>query len=183
MIVSSMTIDRALVLQMDETGNYRVVASSGYPEDRKAKIRPLVHSFPESFFADGYLVANKKDKSGPLEQLRYSLLLPFFVAVPIMRPRLSAILVVGRDREMKPFYPAFDRGDVTNYAAIASFLASIIDNIAGDLMLGTIGEAERLQGSVVCAWGLWCFFDIHVNGPVSACYPTVSESTVRGGCC
>ena len=129
MIGSSMAIDRALVLQIHASGEYRVAASFGYAQNEKARIAKLTHLFPQSFFADGYLVANKSDKSEALQQLRDSLFLPFFVAVPIVRSQLSGILVLGRDRQMEPFYPPFDRGDVTNYEAIASFLASIVDNV------------------------------------------------------
>ena len=128
-IISSMAVDRALILCMDESGRYRVAAASGYSEEEKAKIAEGVHSFPDSFFAVGHLIANKSETCDTVQIIRHDLRLPFFVAVPIVMPRLRAILMAGRHREMKPFFPPFDRGDVVNFEAIASFLASIVDNV------------------------------------------------------
>jgi class 3 adenylate cyclase len=129
MVLASMAIDRAAVIESDDSGELWVVASAGYTEEETARLRETPMALPEEIATAGFLIGNKRDKSEVLAALRASLQLPFLMAVPIARPQRRAALVVGREREMKPFYPPFDQGDVANFQAIASFLSAVVDNV------------------------------------------------------
>ena len=130
MVLSSMAIDRALVIEADQDGSsMRIVASAGYSPAGLAVIGSNTLALPAGFETAGCLIANKRDKAAELDTLRNALHLPFFLAVPIHRPGHRVALVVGREREMKPFFPPFDEGDIANFQAIASFLSSVIDNV------------------------------------------------------
>jgi class 3 adenylate cyclase/small ligand-binding sensory domain FIST len=141
MVLSSMGIDRALVIEPDETGKPCLVAAAGYADDAIAAIAARSLVIPDALASPGFLIANKRDKSDVVERMRGDLRLPFFIAVPIASPRHRAMLVVGRDREMKPFFPPFDDGDVANFQAIANFLSSVVDNVQ------LYGEAEEMAAS------------------------------------
>ena len=142
LVLASMGLDRGVVIEANADGSdCRVVASAGYAEGETADMTgPSIH-LPMELDAAGYLIANKPDRADALERLRKSLRLPFFLAVPIARPRHRVALIVGRDREMKPFFAPFDDGDVTNFQAIASFLSSAIDNIQ------LYNESEKMAAS------------------------------------
>lgn len=129
MVLASMAIDRAVVIETDDAGAPQIVASAGYSEEETAALQGTAVAIPEELSGPGVLIGNKRDKSDALDLLRAGLGLPFLLAVPIARPQRRAALVVGRQREMKPFYPPFDQGDVANFQAIASFLSSVVDNI------------------------------------------------------
>ena len=129
LILSSMAIDRAVVLEASPDGRLRAVARAGFSERDGAKLDAAEIDLPATFEATGCLVANESDKSAELAVLRVQLGLPYFLGVPIPDPRRRGVLFVGREREIKPFFPPFDVGDVDNFKAIASFLASVTDNI------------------------------------------------------
>ena len=126
LILSSMAIDRAVVLELSPEGRFRAVARAGYPDSESAELDRLDVDLPGTFDC---LIANESDKSADLARLRLALGLPFFLGVPIPDPRRQGVLFVGRQREIKPFFPPFDLGDADNFKAIASFLASVTDNI------------------------------------------------------
>ena len=141
MVLANTGIDAAVVLEEDPDGDANVVAAAGYNEDEVARLKGARIAIPEELGQAGFLIGNKRDKSAVLETLRSSLRLPFFLAAPIHTQQRNAALVVGRHREMKPFYPPFDEGDVANFQAIANFLSSVADNIQ------LYGETEAMAAS------------------------------------
>jgi class 3 adenylate cyclase len=141
MVLANTGIDAAVVLEQDRNGDANVVAAAGYNEDEVARLKDADIAIPEELGHAGFLIGNKRDRSAVLETLRSSLRLPFFLAAPIHTQQRTAALVVGRHREMKPFYPPFDEGDVANLQAIANFLSSVADNIQ------LYGETEAMAAS------------------------------------
>ena len=141
LVLSTMLIDRAVILEEGQDGGVRVVARAGYSEPDGARLDATVIDWPDEIERTGRLVANQADKTGVLIRLRTDLQMPCFLAVPIPDPRRRAALVVGREREIAPFFPPFDAGDVDNYRAIASFLASLVDNVH------LYHEAEQMAAS------------------------------------
>ena len=107
MVLANTGIDAAVVLEEDPDGDANVVAAAGYNEDEVARLKGARIAIPEELGQAGFLIGNKRDKSAVLETLRSSLRLPFFLAAPIYTQQRNAALVVGRHREMKPFYPPF----------------------------------------------------------------------------
>ena len=138
LILSSMAIDRAVVLEMSPEGLFHAVARAGFSQRDGIKLDAVAVELPESFDC---LIANESDKSSELTRLRVDLALPYFLGVPIPDPRRRGVLLVGREREIKPFFPPFDVGDADNFKAIASFLASVTDNIR------LYDEAEAMAAS------------------------------------
>lgn len=141
MVLANTGIDAAVVLEEDPDGDGNVVAAAGYNEDEVARLKGTRIVIPEQLGQAGFLIGNKRDKSDVLEPLRGSLRIPFLLAAPIHTQQRNAALVVGRHREMKPFYPPFDDGDVANFQAIANFLSSVADNIQ------LYGETEAMADS------------------------------------
>ena len=80
--------------------------------------------------ADGFVLATKNAALTPfISQVRDVLGIAFFVAVPIVASdRITGILISGRQREMKPFFPPLDEQDVHTMSALAGFLGSAITN-------------------------------------------------------
>ncbi len=139
LVLAGMAVDRAVVIEADATGEPRVVTSAGYTDEIARTLGGHPIPLPSVTIADGVIIGNRRDKSDELEVLRRALHMPCLLCVTIADGR--AALVVGREREMKPFYPPFDAGDVANFQAIASFLASVIDNVE------LYAEAERMAVS------------------------------------
>ena len=133
LILSGMAIDRTVVLEASPEGRFRVVARAGYSEPDGARLDAAEIELPANLESSGCLIANESDKkgdpTGDLARLRRELGLPYFLGVPIPDPRRRGVLFVGREREIKPFFPPFDAGDADNFRAIASFLAAVTDNI------------------------------------------------------
>ena len=140
MLLSSMALGKALVLEGTDDGPLTVIASAGYAEDEAALLADLNVELWDLDSA-GFLIGNRADTLKTVERLRRDLHLPCFVAVPFARARGRAVLVVGREREIKPFFPPFDAGDVANFQAIANFLSSVVDNVQ------LYGEAEEMAAS------------------------------------
>lgn len=141
MVLANTGIDRAVVVESEPDGEARVVAAAGYSEEEVVAMAGSRIAIPAELEQAGFLIANKRDKLAPLEALRANLGLPFFLAAPIdAAPRRTA-LVVGRHREMKPFYPPFDENDVANFQAIANFLSSVVDNVQ------LFGDTEAMAAS------------------------------------
>ena len=140
-VLANMALGRAVVLEADEGGALHVVASGGYTEGDAAKLEKAAIVLPLAFDVNGVLIGNQRDKEATVEQLRRDLQLPCFVAVAIPRPRGRAVMVVGREREIKPFFPPFDGGDVANFQAIANFISSVVDNVQ------LYDEADRMAAS------------------------------------
>ena len=141
LVLSTMLIDRAVILEEGKDGAFRPVARAGYAEADGARLDTATIDWPDELERTGRLVANQANKTEVVLRLRADLHLPCFLAVAIPDPRRRAALVVGRDREIEPFFPPFDAGDVDNYQAIASFLASVVDNVH------LYREAEQMAGS------------------------------------
>lgn len=129
LVLSSMAIDKAVVLEAAGEGGFKVVASAGYGEVELARLALLDIALPDELDTNGCLIANHGDGDVSLARLRVELRLPYFLAVPIFDPRRRGALFVGREREIKPFFPPFDAADVDNFKAIASFLSSVVDNV------------------------------------------------------
>ncbi len=79
---------------------------------------------------EGSLLATKSSAETPfIVNAREQLGIAFFVAVPVCAgDRVIGLLVSGRQREMKPFYPPLDEQDVNTLASLAGFLGSALTN-------------------------------------------------------
>jgi class 3 adenylate cyclase len=126
-VQQSLKMDRSAVLERIGDGpEFRLAEANGFDADRHFSARAddaLLH--PE-----GFMLATKSTASTPfITHVRESLGIAFFIAVPIVSgDRVIALLVSGRQREMKPFFPPLDEQDVNTMASLAGFLGSALTN-------------------------------------------------------
>ncbi|MEX2214260.1 MAG: adenylate/guanylate cyclase domain-containing protein [Phycisphaeraceae bacterium] len=101
-------------------------------EDGACDLYNTVRITPPAEFLnkDAFLLATKAATETPfMKELREKLEVPYFVCVPVVYDgKTEALLLSGRMREAKPFFPALDEGDVSTFQSIAGFLASALHN-------------------------------------------------------
>jgi serine phosphatase RsbU (regulator of sigma subunit)/signal transduction histidine kinase len=142
---ATLNMDRTLVLLPTEQAHtYRPAHWIGYRDDAVARLRGETFLFPESFAAGGgQLLVNGSCVRTPLiEQLRSTLDLPYFIAVPVtgdIGP--LGLFLSGRLREARPLFPPLDAGDLDTFRALANFIATGIRN----KRIGVLEEMDRLK--------------------------------------
>lgn len=130
----ALKMDRSVMILQDGDG-WRVAMSLGYPaaEDPVGKMLGGV-----AFETRVVTAATVVDAR--VAELREVLKFPYFVAVPVkVGEREVGLLVSGRLREQKPFYPALDEGDLATWQATAGFLGAALYN--GELFRKTVALA------------------------------------------
>ncbi len=125
----ALKMDRSVVLEPGDDGAWHASASVGFDsatgESLAAQAIDTVDVAP-----DGSVLANKAATLTPLiAQVRERLGMPFFVAVPVVvGDKVEALLLSGRQRELKPFFPALDEQDVYTFSSLAGFLGAALTN-------------------------------------------------------
>ena len=131
---ATLKTDRAVLLvPAGEPRAFRPAHWSGYPARDAARIAQRSISVPETFDQrQATVLVTRESPRGPFEEaLCAELEIPFLIAVPIMDGSgLASVLVVGRNKEVKPFSPPFDAGDVNSLQVISGFVAAAIQNVA-----------------------------------------------------
>ena len=126
-VQQSLKMDRSSVLERTGEGmEFCVAVANGFEADHQfSVIADEVLLRPE-----GFVLATKSAAETPfITHVRESLGIAFFVAVPIVSgDRVTALLVSGRQREMKPFFPPLDEQDVNTMGSLAGFLGSALTN-------------------------------------------------------
>jgi class 3 adenylate cyclase len=137
-LLYSLKMDRSVVLERDgDSALARPVAWSGFESTVEPVVRaasepsaPPLELPPDLLRADGSILATKTAAVTPfITAARERLGMAFFVALPITSgDRIIAVLLSGRQREMKPFSPPLDEQDVHTLASIAGFLGAALTN-------------------------------------------------------
>jgi adenylate cyclase len=132
---ATLKTDRAVLLQPDEAADaWRPALWSGYSGAEAARLAPRRLRLPPEFLGrQGLILLTRESVRSELEaELSLQLEIPFLIAVPIMggASSVAAVLVVGRNKEVKPFAPPLDSGDVNSLQAISGFVAAAIQNAA-----------------------------------------------------
>ncbi len=129
---SVLGMDRTLVLlPTDRAHVYRPGHWAGYREEAADRLRSATFTFPETFVdGTGHLLAHGASERTPLiDQLRTTLELPFFIAVPVLADAGPlGLFLSGRLREARPLFPPLDAGDLDTFRTLANFIATGVRN-------------------------------------------------------
>ena len=125
-VQSSLKMDRSVILEREgKTAIFRPVSWAG-GQGSETNLEADVSLLEPQ----GALLATKSVAvTSFVETARNQLGIAFFIAVPICSGNeVRGMLVSGRQREMKPFYPPLDEQDINTLASLAGFLGSALTN-------------------------------------------------------
>ncbi|MBW4648766.1 MAG: SpoIIE family protein phosphatase [Kastovskya adunca ATA6-11-RM4] len=85
---------------------------------------------PHLTAASDYLLVNRQtEKTEFIASVKETLNIPYFVCLPIIVNDVAiAVLLSGRLKEVRPFYPPLDEGDINTFQAIAGFISASLTN-------------------------------------------------------
>jgi len=101
----------------------------GFPAESAERLRCVAITAPDALTRPGgHVLVNRSTPTSPLTRdIQTSFDLPYFVCVPVVVDvDPVALLISGRLREAKPFYPPLDQGDVETFHAIAGLISAAI---------------------------------------------------------
>jgi adenylate cyclase len=131
-VSSTLGMDRTIVLTPTETENhYRPTQWIGIHDKSVESLSAISLEFPAGFArGSDILVVNKSTEKTPLiENVQAAFDLPFFICVPIVADGVPVgLLLSGRLREGRPFFPPFDQGDVDTFEAIAGLISAFVSH-------------------------------------------------------
>jgi signal transduction histidine kinase len=145
-INGTLNMDKSLVLTPlpEQAACFQPAHWLGFSAEEVATLSSWQIEWPASLLpAEQFLLVNKATPPTLLtEQLQSTLKLPFFVAVPVVVGESAvAVLLAGRMKEAKPFFPPLDEGDAATFQAIAGFIAASIQN----LKVAVLEELDRVK--------------------------------------
>ena len=158
-INSVLYMQRTAVLMADERGRFRATVLQGYtPEEEKEIANSIIPVDRELLESLNPVMVTGKDPLERLQELRKSLLLPYFIAAPVVLHNESVgIFVTGRLVEQHPYMPPLAVNDMETVQAVSAYLAAML---AGQRMV----EAEERTQIMLDATPLSCFlWDENLN--------------------
>ncbi|WP_141736393.1 adenylate/guanylate cyclase domain-containing protein [Oligoflexus tunisiensis] len=129
LITTTLCMDSAIYLQKESKG-YRLIQALGLSSECHTALLNQTLAFEIPFDEqDHALVVNRSTALTPrLEELRETFKLPYLVAVPVVDAEREGLLITGRLKEVKPFFPPLDQGDAQTMRAIAGTLSQAFAN-------------------------------------------------------
>jgi signal transduction histidine kinase len=144
-INATLAMDRTVVLTPAQQEHvYRPAQWLGFREDAAGKLAAAEVPFPPQFAAGtGLLIVNRTTAPTPLiRQLRAALDLPYFICLPVMGERAPiGLLLTGRLKEARPYYPPMDEGDADTLLATAGLISATVRN----MRIAVLEETDRLK--------------------------------------
>jgi len=144
-ISSTLGMDRSIALVPTEKENtFRPSQWLGIHEVDAKQVASVAIEFPPEFSrGTGLLLVNRMTSATPfIEKIRAAFGLPYFVCLPVMLENAPlALLLSGRLKEARPFYPPLDQGDVDIFQAIAGLISSSLRN----RRVAALEETDRLK--------------------------------------
>ena len=142
---STLGMDKTIVLSpAEQEHHYRPTQWIGIHDEATGQLPSLTLEFPPGFTqGTEVLVVNKVTQKTPLiEQIQAAFDLPFFICIPILADEAPVgLLLSGRLREGRPFYPPFDQGDVDTFEAIAGLISAFVRHQRA----AVLEETDRLK--------------------------------------
>jgi class 3 adenylate cyclase len=126
-VQQTLKMDRSVILEREngDASSFRPVSLMGYDNAAATNLPNTSLTLPEQ----NLLVTAAAQETPLIADIRAKLAMPYFIAVPvIVGGRTQAMLVSGRLREAKPFFPPLDDGDVSTFSSIAGFLGAALYN-------------------------------------------------------
>jgi diguanylate cyclase (GGDEF)-like protein len=127
-INGALNMQKTVVLLAASGGRFIPVVLQGYSEDEKAQlVGQALAVAREVLDPEKPVLVTAADAPDRLAGLRQTLLLPYFISVPIMvEDELGGVLITGRMVEQTPFLSRLGRSDVETVQAISTLLASLL---------------------------------------------------------
>ncbi len=124
----TLKMDRTVLLWAQADGVFTVRQSLGYDAPAQQRLA-LLQLRVDDAIRQPQLVTAASAITSLTELLRTALELPFFTAVPVVQgARMAGVIVSGRMREAKPFFPPLDEGDLATWQSVAGFLGAALLN-------------------------------------------------------
>ncbi len=119
-------MDRTVLLMRDRE-TFRPVAWRGFDEEAEHHLSQL--SLPLNPADTCVLVTRATPGTDTIQQLRDGLSIPFFVATDVkVNSTVAGVIISGRMREQKPFFPPLSAGDAATLESVAGFLGAALEN-------------------------------------------------------
>lgn len=132
-IHASLGMDRTLVLLPEERqGWYRPAHWTGFHQDAVEGFPALAFDFSDAFAAgDGVLLVTKSTVATPLiEELRTAFGLPYFICLPLTVDGAPlGLLLSGRLKEARPYYPPLGQSDIDTLQAIGGLISTSVQRL------------------------------------------------------
>ncbi|TAJ82025.1 MAG: hypothetical protein EPO42_01790 [Gallionellaceae bacterium] len=124
-INATLKMDKTLVL-LRENGEFYPAFWGGISDKEVVELKSVRLPYDAAWMHDGHILANRKaGKTEIIQQLKAKLPFLFFVGVPILEGEQTiGLLISARMKEVKPFFPPLEKGDIDSFVAIAGFLSS-----------------------------------------------------------
>ncbi len=127
-------MDRSVILRREEDSTrFRPCYFHGFPAEAAERLPAARVELPEPLTRGEapLLVTNATALDAVTVALKRDLETPFFIGASVVAgERRDHVLLTGRMREAKPFFPPLDEGDVYTVQSIAGFLGAAMHNSA-----------------------------------------------------
>ena len=144
-INSKLVMSKSVILTPEEKGNYyRPNQWMGFTQERVRTFPSLSIKFPAEFTSGkSVLVVTKSTEPTRLiNTIRTSFDLPYFICVPVITDNVPiGFIISGRTKELKPFSPPLDQGDVDTFLAIAGLISAFVRK----RRVTTLEETDRIK--------------------------------------
>jgi signal transduction histidine kinase/DNA-binding response OmpR family regulator len=144
-INSKLIMSKSVILTPEEKENYyRPNQWMGFTHEQVKTFPSLSIKFPAEFTSGkSVLVVTKSTKPTRLiNTIRTSFNLPYFICVPVITDNVPiGFIIAGRTKELKPFSPPLDQGDVDTFLAIAGLISAFVRK----RRVTTLEETDRIK--------------------------------------
>ncbi len=130
-INSSLRMDKSILLFLNDKKEFTPFQWLGIEAELEENIKTQSYHFDAVFpTRESFLLTTKKSESSEIDtKIQDNFKLPFFIAVPVyITGKMEAVLIVGRKKEIKPFFPELNETDVKVFQSIGAFLSVSITN-------------------------------------------------------
>lgn len=158
-INAMLNMQRTVALMPRNDGSFRPAILHGYPAEDIPRITALrLHLDKELLDPHSAVLVTGTDSKERLASLRAALMLPNFIAAPVvLNNEIKAVLVTGRLMEQQPYLPPLGRSDLETVKTVSSYLGVML---AGQSVI----EAEERTRIMLDTTPLCCnFWDEHYN--------------------
>ena len=130
-IQKSLKMDYTVIFVREENDIFKPVSWAGIDHEKASLFNNTSISIGDFFNLDklGYVANKSVTENDLIRQIREKLCLPLFVVCPIIfQENIQGLLLTGRAREVNPFYPPLNDGDMNTVQSLCGFLDSSLMN-------------------------------------------------------
>jgi signal transduction histidine kinase/DNA-binding response OmpR family regulator len=144
-INETFSMDKSVILTPDSKEHfYKPIQWKGFSSDESETLPKVSINIPEIHSTGKkILLATRSTKPTPLiTKIQEVFNLPFYVCIPIKIENMpTTLLLSGRLKEVLPFYPPLNLGDIDTFNAVAELITATIRN----RHLSALKEVDRLK--------------------------------------